>query len=1161
MTTPRRFAPALLALAAAIAPARAAPVTIQTTELAPGVYQLDITANPADAPAPIELAADDGSRWTATVRPLARVARVARAGVPGLELAWPARPNEVITGLGERFDALDQSGSRVDMWIEDCPLQPNGQSYFCAPILYSSAGYALAATDNPDSLFDLNRAHDNVNRYQRAGGRLSLIVALRPTMREQVSALMPHLGLPSPIPDWAWGPWISRNSYETQQQAEDALRGMLDRDLPVAAIVQEAWKGPSEQGQFNTWASPGWPDPDAFLAFCDDHHVRNILWQVPVLHPTSPLFADAERHGYLVRRQDGSVSFREHWLAGFANIDMTNPAAVAWWQDLMRPLVRAGVAGFKTDDGEDIKPPDVYHDGRRGWQLHNAYSVLYARAVTELFEQEHADAILWGRSGSLGSQRSPALWAGDQQATWAQMRTLIPAGLSVGLSGMPFWGHDIGGYAGQPSPELYIRWVQLGALSPMMQYHGVRAREPWTFGDEAEHAYTLAARARMNLVPHLQRLARESTETGVPIMRPMAMVFPDDPRLAREDTQYMLGDDLLVAPVLEPGSPGREVLIPAGRWRLATQRVVYDGPASVRVPIGLVDLPLLVRAGASIDLTLHAGEALGHWDKDAPVRAVSGWGEGPVLTDLRAPLRASTAPAPVEVRFRAPDPAAIRVLWRWRDGVGAWRTAPIKSTGNEVTVDLTPPPGERTPGRRQAYRVVGAHAGEPVEFLSAEVWYRAPIEVTLAAPPPAIASTPTPIAVRVHNMVDDPLDLSVRWTSDDAKVESPPTSRVRLAPGETTTLTWRATRVDDRVGALAAALVFEQSGRTILEWAVPAQGAPRWAVVGPFDAGSADRRLYGRLLGPGYVHDPGVEFGEGGPRWRTLDPASLANGGHLDFGAIFGACDHAAAYAMTKLRSARAQPAELRFGSDDTLVVWVNGRRVYSVETYRSAAPDQEVVPVRLRAGVNTVVVQVAQDINAWEMFWRLTGVGGSSIEGVTDGFDDFDAYAPDRPGARATVTPRDLAWQARGPVPWDRAPTADAPDLASDRGAIEDEGAWRALAGDPGAIGGVDLTDLFGRAGNQVVYLRATVPAGRARDVIIRAGSDDGLVVWHNGRRVWVREIGRVFSGEEDTIPVHLVAGVNTLVFRVSQLGGEWRFQAEFYDADTDLPIRLETR
>lgn len=1152
-----RFCLAACLAACAAPPAAADSPTLQLSPLAPGVYRVDADTTGADAPGAITVGLDDAA-ITLTVRPLDAFGR---AAVPGLEWSWPARPGEVITGLGERFDALDQAGKRVEMWIEDAPLQPDAKTYYAAPILYSSAGYALAATDNPEGVFDLDSAHAGLNRYQRAGTTGSLIVVLRPTLDEQLRALMPRLALPEPIPDWAWGPWISRNSYETQAEAEAALAGMRERRLPVAAIVQEAWKGPSEQGQFNQWASPGWPDPTGFLNACTAAGVRNILWQVPVLHPASPRFAEAEANGYLVRRPDGSVSFREAWLAGFANIDMTNPAAVAWWQDLMRPLVRAGVAGFKADDGEDIKATDVFSDGRRGWQLHNEYSVLYARAIDELLDEEGADGILWARSGSLGQQRHPALWAGDQAATWEQLRTLIPAGLSVGLSGMPFWGHDIGGYAGQPSPELYIRWLQLGTLSPMMQYHGVNAREPWAFGDEADRAYAFAARARMNLVPHLRSLAGEAARTGVPIMRPMAMVFPSDPRSAREDSQYMLGADLLVAPVLEPGAHGRRVRVPEGRWRLATQRVIFEGPSEAVVPVGMVDLPLLVRANASLELALPEGGSLGDWREGTPAREVADWDDGPMMLDPSLPVRASSADTPVTLRFKVAACARPRALWRWADASGPWHAESAEPAGDGWSVDLTPPPDERRPGRRQAYRVVADAGGTPVELLAAEIAYRAPLDLEPVGPT-TITGDRSPIAVRARNPLDEPFEGTLAWRSGEAPASERATRDIRLAPGESAIVEWSVRRPGGRVGTLAASVEARQRGRVVMTVPVGVQGGVRWAIAGPFDAPPDSPRLFGRPLGPEFSTDADVAFAGGTARWRALDPGDLPDAGRLDFNRLLGRRDFAAAYAMTKVRSDRAQPAELRFGSDDTLVVWVNGELAHAAEAYRSAAPDQEIVPVRLRGGVNTIVAQVAQDINAWELLFRLTGPRGGAIAGVADGFDDFASYAPGRAPPARTLSVRGFAWSVAGPYPWADAPGEASPDLPSDRIALDPAfDGWSRLAGDPGSLGGIDLAEAVGLGGNRAAYLRAEVESPLAREVTLRAGSDDGLVVWVNGERVWAREVGRVFRAGEDEVRVRLRAGVNTLVFRVSQLGGEWRFQGELYDRDTGTPIRLETR
>lgn len=539
-----------------------------------------------------------GDSWQATFRALPHYGR---ASVPGLEISWPVEADEGLYGLGERFDSLNQHGKRVALWIEDQPGQhEGGATYFVTPSLLSTRGYAFSADDNPEGEFDLDSDGAGRAIYRRAGNRAHVYIITGNSPSELIRRRAAIQGLPRNIPDWAWGPWISRNSFENQGEAEEALREMKKRGLPVAAIVQEAWKGPSETGSFNTFDSHRWAGAQTFLDACREDGIRNILWQVPILHPSSPHFAIAAEKGYFVKNPEGGISYREHWLNGFANIDFTNPEAVRFWQDLIRPVVRMGIAGFKADDGEAIKPDDVFFDGRRGWQMHNEYSLLYGRALQQLLDEEQADGLLWARSGTLGCNRIPALWAGDQFATWTQYRSLLPAGLSCAMSGVAFWGHDIGGYIDRPSEELYIRWVQFGALSPLMQYHGIQRREPWEFGPQAEEAYRRAVLFRMNLTPELIRLGRIAAETGLPIMRPMLLEFPDDPRFRNEDSQYLLGENILVFPLFEEGTRSRSVAIPEGRWVSLDGQRTYTGPADVEVPVPLLDLPLLLREGASL---------------------------------------------------------------------------------------------------------------------------------------------------------------------------------------------------------------------------------------------------------------------------------------------------------------------------------------------------------------------------------------------------------------------------------------------------------------------------------------------------------------------------------------------------------------------------------
>jgi alpha-glucosidase (family GH31 glycosyl hydrolase) len=201
--------------------------------------------------------------WRGTLRTLDDFGR---ARVPGIEIAWNAHPDEKIYGLGERFDQFNQAGKRVDLWIEDAPGQGDRstRTYYAAPVAYSSAGYALFTSDNPESVFDLNSGGDGVNRVQRAGENVTFYVAVAGSLVDLIDRRTAIQGRPRNVPAWTFGPWISRNSYETQAEAEEAIRGHLDRGNPVAAIVQEAWKGSSETGDFNNFSKDAGPKSNRF---------------------------------------------------------------------------------------------------------------------------------------------------------------------------------------------------------------------------------------------------------------------------------------------------------------------------------------------------------------------------------------------------------------------------------------------------------------------------------------------------------------------------------------------------------------------------------------------------------------------------------------------------------------------------------------------------------------------------------------------------------------------------------------------------------------------------------------------------------------------------------------------------------------------------------
>ena len=258
-----------------------------------------------------------------------------------------------------------------------------------------------------------------------------------------------------------------------------------------------------------------------------------------------------------------------------------------------------GVDVFKTDFGEDVPADAVFANGMTGAEIHNLYPLLYNRAVFEVTQEVKGDGLVWSRSGYAGSQRYPTCWSGDPACTWDSLAFTIRGGLSLGLSGVPFWSNDIGGYRGRPSEALYIRWAQFGLLCSHARCHGESQREPWFYGDRATEIFRRYARLRYQLFPYLYACAHEAARTGLPVLRAMPLAFPADINGYDKDLQYMLGPWLLVAPVYDE-SDRRSVYLPAGRWTDFWTGQTFDGPTTLTIHAPLDTLPVFVRGGAIV---------------------------------------------------------------------------------------------------------------------------------------------------------------------------------------------------------------------------------------------------------------------------------------------------------------------------------------------------------------------------------------------------------------------------------------------------------------------------------------------------------------------------------------------------------------------------------
>lgn len=235
-----------------------------------------------------------------------------------------------------------------------------------------------------------------------------------------------------------------------------------------------------------------------------------------------------------------------------------------------------------------------------GEQLHNLYALIYNDVVAEITAEETGRVgFVWGRSSYAGGQRHAAQWAGDPNCTYQDMASTLRGGLSIAMCGHSFWSHDIGGFNGQPTPDLYIRWSQFGLFSPLSRLHGTTTRMPWDYGEEALRVFREFVKLRYRLLPYIYSEAVRSAETGIPLMRPMVLQFPDDPCTHSLELQYMFGPDLLVAPIFNAEGE-RSVYLPAGSWIDFWTHEVISGPSTQRVKVAIDRMPLYVRADALI---------------------------------------------------------------------------------------------------------------------------------------------------------------------------------------------------------------------------------------------------------------------------------------------------------------------------------------------------------------------------------------------------------------------------------------------------------------------------------------------------------------------------------------------------------------------------------
>ncbi|HYO36380.1 MAG TPA: TIM-barrel domain-containing protein [Geodermatophilus sp.] len=541
--------------------------------------------------------------------------------------SFDLRHDEHVHGFGEGFGRFDKVGTTQRLWIQEAFSNASPASYKQVPWYWSSRGYGLFVhTTQPLAFRVGDLEHSALSVVVEDTAELDLFVVAAPTAREALPRYTALTGAPAVPPRWSLGLWMSRITYTSQAEVEQVAARLREHRIPCDVIhVDTGWFATDYTCDL-TFSPERFPDPAGMCARLAEQGFKVSLWQWPNYNVASPLFDEGVEGGYLARRSSGhTYTYAGGYGEDAGFVDFSHPEAVAWYQGKLAALFDAGVAAIKVDYGEGAPPGARYaHASPTG--MRNLYPLLYQEAVwnASVAARGEGEAVLWARAGWAGSQRYPVHWSGDGVARFEDLACVLRATLSMGLSGFPFYAHDIGGFSGLPDGELYVRWAQLGLLSSHARAHGAPPREPWEFGADVEEVVRRFVELRYRLLPYLWTESVAAGRTSLPVVRPLLLEFPDDPVAADVDDQYLLGDRLLVAPVLEEGVRSRRVYLPAGTWVHPFTGVVTEGGGFSTVDAPLDVVPMWVRG----DTVLPLGPVRQHVDEQV---------DGPLVLLLAAP--------------------------------------------------------------------------------------------------------------------------------------------------------------------------------------------------------------------------------------------------------------------------------------------------------------------------------------------------------------------------------------------------------------------------------------------------------------------------------------------------------------------------------------------
>ena len=515
-------------------------------------------------------------------------------------------------GFGEQFLDFNKRGLVTEIWNVDPANTMSFKSYKNIPFFISTNGYGFLLNSPRKSFFDMGSKTAMAYNVKVQGEELDYFLIFGEDMKNVLSKYYMLTGKPAMTPRWSFGLWMSTHTvYKSDMALMDIAQEIRKRELPVDVLhIDPPWMDLNCLVCHLEWGE-NFKNREQMVKVLKERGFKLSLWIAPYVPLDCTMYEEGLEGGYFVKDREGNLIVNKgqmnFWSPDFVYIDFTNREAENWFKKKIKRILNEGGDIIKVDLGELGPEEALYHNGMDGAEGHNFYTLEYQRIVYEATREVKQDeAMIWCRSGFIGSHMYPVHWAGDVACNFDNMEGQLRAILGAGMSGFIFFSHDIGGFSGIPTPELYVRWFQFGMFTSHARAHGGTRHEPWFYGERVMEICKKYAELRYSLLPHLYSSAAECCIKGEPMVKALVLEYADDPNTRNIDSEYLFCNDFLVAPMfIAEGS--RKIYFPEGRWIDYWNGDCYEGSRWVDYACSLERLPLFVRAG-SIILKTKSGQ-------------------------------------------------------------------------------------------------------------------------------------------------------------------------------------------------------------------------------------------------------------------------------------------------------------------------------------------------------------------------------------------------------------------------------------------------------------------------------------------------------------------------------------------------------------------------